>query len=128
MENGFGDNGLGIFEGEDEEMEPFIGLSGNDSLNQVPAFPSADLDENMNNVDIGIDLMSASGQPEPAAPVQEPIVRRKENPLNLLAKVVPLQPPTVSALRKGKGKRHTSIFKDNDKMISDQIMKKRTSK
>lgn len=126
MENGFGDNGLDIFQDKDEEMEPFVSLTPNESLNQMPASQPIELDENMNNVDVEIDQVTV--QPESAAPVQEPIVRRNENPLNLLAKVESLQPPAVSALRKRRGKRQNSIFKDIDKMISDEIMKKRTSK
>ncbi|XP_055296186.1 uncharacterized protein LOC129565383 [Sitodiplosis mosellana] len=136
LENGFGDDGFGVFEEEDEEMvamddAELNNTRSNDLVGIVPRHPSIDLDENMNNVDeLDIDLESIGNRSEQAAgapPPPEPSVRRKENPLNLLAKVTPLAPLAVTALRIGGGKRKRSIFKDEDKIISNRLMRKRTT-
>lgn len=135
--SGFGDHGVNVFEDEDEEMESIVDFDQSDSVN-TPTFDAPiDLDENMNNVNVpDIDQMSYSSRselvalvPEPiAVPTQKPSVREKENPLSLLAAMMPLKPLAVTTWRKREGKRRSSIFKDDEKIIPVWEMKKRASK
>lgn len=133
-DNGFGDDGFGAFGDDQQEMPSFYDFElnvsrSNESMSIVSRHPSINFDEKMIDiVEAGIDQESNAIEQIPVAPIKEPIVRRKENPLNLLAKVTPLPPPDVDAVRGGHGKRRCSVFKDDDKIISKDMMKKRIDK
>lgn len=103
-----------------------------------------DTDENMNAIMAAdIDELSAIGGPiadeipEINATENEPSEingiqehsQIREDPLKELALLSPLKPLAVAALKKGKGKRRSSsVFKDVEKVIATDAMKKHIDK
>lgn len=99
-----------------------------------------DTDENMNAIMAAdIDELSAIADeiPEIIAPENEPNEingirdhsKIREDPLKELASLSPLKPLAVTALKKGKGKRRSSsVFKDVEKVIATEAMKKYVDK
>lgn len=124
----FDDEGAKMFDDKSEETTSFDDIRSNVSMGSAPQAPQLELDENMNNIEMQeFDEASLSSQTRPEIPpVQSPNQSENENPLNLLAKKMPLAPPAVPLRKKG-GKRRHLVCKDDNKIISDEVMMKRIS-
>lgn len=134
LQNGFGDDGKFIFDEEEheesDEMEEAPEISS--SIKQienldVPHCASIDIDqqmdENMNDI-----VASPGAAQQEDNEAEKSASKPAEDPLGLMASLSPLKPPAVVALRKSKGNRRQSVFKDENKTISLETMQKHIDK
>lgn len=134
LQNGFGDEGSTFVFDEDEEMESFE-IEQSQTM-EISYCAALDMDENMNDIvqpeiDDQMQLETARnssphefGGAQAQNEADQNQSRHTENPLNVIASLSPLKPLAVMALRQSKGKRRASIFKDINKMIALDQMKK----
>lgn len=92
------------------------------------------MDENQNGIvapeidGVQFDLSPMDGVEESNQTDRNQKTKTTENPLEVLAMLSPLEPLAVTALRKGKGARQASAFKDIEKTIPSDKMQKQIAK